>query len=412
MLHRSSFTVSRERDQDVFTGIDSLTSLVTAGMAVVIGLLVILAALSVHAPAWLIAVIAAAAVFAVLLSIGCRYRLAIGKNGIDLSQIRVWYLPTHRAHWLLDADIELYESWEAASPEGICIAARREPGGSDSECFGPQGEEQIRALYAAAVDSLARFRAAVLACPPTLRHRLLGPQVAALDIAGAARNPAHRLRQVTCVAPVRLGVLTIPAGSRLHLNGDEFLDPRRDDRLLKIELGAPLSVHGLIAQPGAELTLADDGAGPVVYTKNAFAREITIEGLSVRGDEFIGFGTDGALEGFTLARGATFAGFEVPAGSRFHRFGKWAKGLPTAWTCTLGGPLKLPEATLTEGESCEFSLNFARLVAISPRRDLALNDGQVQVRGGVLSIPVAPDGRVDVNACRKKSLLVRAAGGR
>jgi hypothetical protein len=77
--------------------------------------------------------------------------------------------------------------------------------------------------------------------------------------------------------------------------------------------------------------------------------------------------------------------------------------LPARWTCWLGAALALPETTLVEGDGCELSPDLTRLTAISPRRDIVL--AKFRLRGGVMPLPVRPDGRVDVAACRKRNLL-------
>ena len=388
--------------RDVFTGHDRVAGVTSAVATGMIGLILAPVARSAHVPWWAItgAVLAASG-----LAAGCRYRLGIGEAGVELVALRAWIIPTRRRRWLLDADIELYESWDADAPEGVCVASRRDTTDQESECFGPRGETRIRALQASAAASLARCRSGVLPGPPHLRHRLLSPQAHALDVAHAVRSPAGRLKEITSLASIKLGALEIPAGSRFRFNDpDGFVDPRRDDSLSEVEIRDAVVIHGLVTRPGAVLRFTADGAGPVAYVRNAFDRLIEIEGFFVRGDEGIGFGTDGALGAFTLGRATRLAGFEIPAGSRLHFSRGWGKRLPSTWTCHLTGPLALPAVTLVAGESCQFSADRMRVVSVSPRHDLVIPGGCV--RAGVLPIPVTPEGRIDLAACRKKSLVL------
>jgi len=390
-------------ERAVFTGRDVTSTVVSVATTLILAAVVIPAArlgpFRVPWP-WLLA---AAALALTVAATGHRYRLVLSPDGIELAVLWAWVVPASRQRWLLDADIDLYESLEATSPEGICVESRRGPNPDASSCFGPGREPAIRAFHAAARAALERLRAAAPPCPRELRHPVLGPQAAALDVAGASRYPGGRLREIASVGPVTLDALVVPAGSRFRFNGEHFLDPRRDDRLVDIELGAPILLHGRETIPGAVIHLEGDGAGPVVAARGAFPREVEIHGRPVRGDETVGFTRAGALDAFTLAREATFGGFTLPAGSKLFHWGGAGKWLPPSWECTLGGPLPLPETTLVAGESCKLSTDLTRLIAISPRQDLVLPAGRV--RAGVMSIPVHADGRVDVRACRKIGLL-------
>jgi hypothetical protein len=388
---------------DVFSGADHYPATSDAACVGVVGLIGIplMRMLDASIPLLLVATVLVAAVAA-----GARYRLTVSADGIELVSLRAWIWPVRRRRWLLDARIDLYESLDADAPQGLCVETKHGGAAGASDCFGPAREGRVRALHAAASAALERHRAAAPPCPPELRHARLAPQSALLDLPGAARHPSGRLREVRSLGPVVLGALEIPPGSLFRFNVEpiadpRFIDPRRDDVLVEVQVAEPVVLYGRRTNPGAVLRFL--GEDRPLLTEGAFEPDVEIDGRRVRGDAVLGFRADGRLHSFTLARELRVGDLALPAGSKFY---SWEGGrlLPARWSCWLGAALALPETTLSEGDGCELSVDLTRLTAISPRRDIVLSRGRV--RGGVMPIPVTPDGRVDVAGCRKLSLLL------
>jgi hypothetical protein len=374
------------------------------GTAVIVGLgllsVPVLLIFHLHLPLWLL-LIGLALLGA--LAAGRRYRLTISTDGIELVTLRLYVVPIKRDRWLLDARIDLYESLEADGPEGLCVEERANIGDPShhSDCFGPMRKERIRALWRAATAALEDFRAAAPPCSSTLRHPQLGPQSAQLGVAEASRHPGGRIETIVSVGPIQLGGLELPAGSRFHFNGQDFVDPRRDDRLVSVRVAAPVVVFGRTTH--AQALLWFHGHEHPVLTSEAFDAEMEFEGKPVAGQAMIGFSPDGRMTSFTLARETLLGGFRIPAGSKLHYWERLSRLLPARWTCFLGAPLALPEITLVEGEHCNLSRDFSRLITISPHHDVALPDGYVL--GGRMPLPVTPQGHLDRKACRRLGLF-------
>ncbi len=389
---------------EAFTGADVYPARFDAGTVVVLGLvgIPVVRVLGGSVP-WLLL----ATVLVAVLAAGARFRLTVSADGIELVSRRAWILPIRRRRWLLDAKIDLYESLDADAPQGLCVEEPLGVRSEESGCFGPTREESVRALQAAATAALERQRAAAPTCPPELRHARLGARSALFDLGAAARHPSGRLREVRSLGPVELGGgIVIPAGSLFRFNDEPFvdpgfIDPRRDDFLVEVQVAEPVVLYGRQTNANAVLRFCDSDR-PVV-TRGAFGSEVEIDGRLVQGDGMLGFRADGLLEDFTLARELPVGELRLPSGSRL-RFWEGSSLLPARWTCWLGAALALPETTLAEGDSCDLAPDLSRLIAISPARDLELPRGRV--RGGVMPIPVTPDCLVDVRACRKLGLLV------
>jgi hypothetical protein len=91
----------------------------------------------------------------------------------------------------------------------------------------------------------------------------------------------------------------------------------------------------------------------------------------------------------------------VPAGSRLW----WTEvigPLPGRWTVTLSAPLELPELQLTAGDWLDLDRSFT-LTGVYLQRDRMI--GGVRLRGGIMSAPARPDGRIDLRAARKAGLI-------
>jgi len=340
-----------------------------------------------------------------LLSVGCRYTVHVSPSGIRLRIYRGWFFPIYRREYLLDCDIDLYQSFSADAPEGICIREPYPDVGleTESECFACLlHTKRIEALQEDLAIALERCRDAVRSAKTNhaLRHRWLGPQIAALDLDRAKRDENGRIRAVISKAHLTLGGIKIPRGSTFLFNEARFLDPRRDDRLWKVILGDNTQIAGLEARRGGSLIF--DPSARLSSVRGAFSEEIEVEGNLVDGRDIIAFDENGKLQSFTLARRGYAGGYPIPQGSRLTRWRK-DKILPERWTCWLGGPLELPEVNLAAGESIELSSDGKQITGFSPRKDIKI--GALTLKSGIMSIPLKNDGRVDLAKCRKMGLV-------
>ncbi len=106
---------------------------------------------------------------------------------------------------------------------------------------------------------------------------------------------------------------TIPAGSSLSLNGDTYLDPRRDDRLNGAVLGAAATLPaGLEAPSGARVWFSH--VGNVVSVRGDLG-PVSPESFPIDATRGIDWDDDGSLKSFHTSRDVSLGGFTVPAGS-------------------------------------------------------------------------------------------------
>ena len=341
----------------------------------------------------------------VTLCMGCRYSIRIGPDGIRLTLYRFWFVPIHRRHSLLDASIDLHHDLDVAEFRGLVIREPyADPGfDNESDVFGPRfGQTRLVRLHRELVDALEAMRAAAanVAVPPELRNFMLGPQMGAFDLVRAMRDDRGRLRRVRSVSPVYIGELEIPPGSMFHFNEDRFLDPRREDRLHEVVLGAPIPLLGNTIRQGASLVFTPSGR--LSSLRGAFKSKVEIDGTWVNGRDVLSFNEEGELMGFTLAKDGCAAGLRFPIGSRFQCW-PGDEFLPTRWTVRLGGSLQLPDITLRAGESIELSDDISRITAIWPCHDVKAH--RLVVRAGIVPIPLRKDGRIDLAGCLKNGIL-------
>lgn len=392
-------SVGTTGDETVITGIDEISAVFGAGSALLFGGGTALF-LSGARP-WALALLA----LMMVLAAGARYELRLSPDGIHLTLYRFWLVPVYRRHELLDADIDLYQSFESSTPEGLCIRpplhlAHRM---KESDSFGPHfNKARLVALHGTLVAALDRLRAAAPPPPPELRNALLAPYLDALDLDRAVRDTRGRLREVASTAAIEIGNVMLPPNTLFYLNDGTFTDPRRDDELREVVLSDACVIRELLARAGGRLVF--DGDGRLRSVRAAFDGEVLLEDIWVDGQDTISFDANGRLSGFTLARATPFADLRIPAGTRFTC---WPGGgrLPARWTCGLGGELSLPEITLRRGETIDLSLERDSLRAISPRRDVRL--GNLIIRHGIVSIPVQNDGRIDVAQCKRLGIAAR-----
>jgi hypothetical protein len=384
----------------VFTGIDEISAVFGAGSVLLFGGGTALSFSG--ARPWSFALLA----LSMILAAGCRYELRLSSSGIRLTLYRFWLVPVYRRHELLDADIDLYQSFESDTPEGLCIRpplhlANRM---KESDSFGPHfNKARMLAVHGELVAALDRLRAAAPPPPRELRNALLAPYLDALDLDRAVRDTRGRLREVASTAAIEIGGVLLPPNTLFYLNDGMFTDPRRDDELREVVLSDACVIRDLLARAGGRLDF--DGDGRLRSVRAGFDREVLLEDIWVDGHDTISFDADGRLSGFILARATRFAGLRIPAGTRFMC---WPGNglLPAHWTCWLGGELDLPEITLRRGESIELSLERDSLRAFSPRRDVRL--GNLMIRHDIVPIPVRSDGRIDVRRCKRLGILGRA----
>jgi hypothetical protein len=226
-------------------------------------------------------------------------------------------------------------------------------------------------------------------------------------VAGAERAPNGRLLRLRATGPVTLGTLRLPPGTLLHFATRDFIDPRRDDVLSEAELSSPIPLLGSHTRTGARLRFDLDGT--LVAVREAFDGQLLPPGLPVpnlpvEGRAVIGFDREGRVTGFTLAEDRVLGGHRVRAGAEFSLSSRLGR-LPAAWRCWLAAPLPLPELTLQARDACTLSADLGRMLSVSPRADVEL--GEVRVRTGLGPVPLTPEGRVDLKACRKAGLLSR-----
>lgn len=393
-------SVATSGDETVAKGMDELAALFGAGSALLFGGGALL--FFEDAQPWYLALLASLTI----LSTACRYELRFSAEGIQLTLYRFWLVPVYRRRFLLDAEIELYQAFEADAPDGLCIRPPPHLVGreKETEAFGPYFQkERLLELHRELLDVLDRLRAAAPPPPPALRNALLEPWRDALDLARAVRDGRGRLREVTSTAAIEIGAILLPPGSVFYLNDGMFIDPRRDDELREVALSDTCVVRELCARPGGRLVF--DSKGHLGSIRAGLDSEVLIEDLWVDGRDVVAFEASGHLTGFTLARPTQFAHLRIPSKTRFVR---WPGGgiLPARWTCWLGGDLELPEIKLRRGESIELSLNRDCLRAISPHRDVRL--GEVVIRHGIVAIPVHHNGRIDVDRCKRMGIVGRA----
>jgi len=340
---------------------------------------------------------------------GCRYVVEVSPKGIRLTFYSAWVVPTYRRRYLRDVEVELYESFEAGGPQGLCLLDRHPSDGGEAESevfatfFDRKRMEGEREVISAAIQA-ARSLATEL--PLELRHRFFGalPWAEALPISKAKRDEQNRIREITSTKGILFGKVTIPAGSTFFFNDDPYIDPQREDRLVKIMLGAPTKVAGVLVK--AKATLMFDARARLSSMRGAFDGEIEMDGNWVDGREIISFDAEGFLSSFTLSRQGRAAGYTIPARSRWTRW-PGDKILPAHWSCWLGGSLVLPDITLRQGERIELSIDGRRITAIAPSGDVEL--GGVTLKGGIMAFPLGKDGRVDVEKCRQLGLVKGAS---
>lgn len=339
---------------------------------------------------------------------GCRYVVVLSPDGIRFSLCRAWVLPLYRRTYWLDADIAFYQSFEAEAPEGLCFQQPFPELGREFEsaCFGPSGDQErlglLRDRLLSVLDSL---RQGVPPLPSGLRHPILGPLSASLDIAGAKRSGQGRLHEVASKREFTFGGISIPVGSTFFFNEDffqegRFIDTRRDDFLVKVVLGAPTMIAGLPSVAGASLMFYPNGR--LSSLRGAFGEDVEIDGNWVDGRDVLSFGEDGALSGFTLSRKGRAGGRVIPRGSRFFRY-PGDSVLPARLTCWLGGEIVLPDITLKAGESMTLSQDGETITGISPKADIQI-PGQT-IRAGIVPIPLRRDGHIDIAKCRKFGIV-------
>lgn len=392
--------VVTNQDITVASGLDVRGSLVSGVSTLAIGILSI-SSLPVSRPIAGVVLVLLTAVFS-----GHRWSIEISAEGIRLTLYRVWFVPAYRRRYLLDADIELYQSFEAEEPEGLCVRepfpdASREV---ESECFGPHDQAELDALCRSLCAALDALRARSGVAPRELRHPLLGPFVDKLEIDQAKRDARGRLREVISKKAFDFCGISIPRGSKFVLNDDRFLDPRRDDWLAEVVLGAPTTIVDLTARTGAGLIF--DPEGRLRSLRRAFDPDVEIDGNWVDGRDIISFGKDGRLSGFTISRSGRAAGRALPKGSRFSRV-PGDPVLPARWICWLGGPFALPEITLEAGDRLNLTDDGRHITGFSPRSDVTI--GGVIVKAGIVPIPLTRDGHVDMTKCRKIGLVAGEA---
>jgi len=360
-----------------FRGIDYQSALINAfGCALVAAFL-----LYVGAPDWRPYVVwlaaAAIAVFA-----GQRYRLRVTDSGVEWVEFAAWIVPVKRLRYLLDAKIDFYETLEASEPQGLYVSTVRFADGEvDSPCFGPWRQAAMASLRERIDAAIRHARESVPPPAEGLRCRLLAQHLDSLDLAGATRDAQGRVRTLTASDRVQVGAIEIPPGSILELNGEEYLDPRREDRLLAATVSDRVRLpSGLEVGPGTRIGIAPSGR--LAYVRGALG-PLELDGFPVDGNAPIVFDEAGHAQVFTLGRDMSFGGWNIAAGAHVS---SWLDG---GWYCRLSRPLRLAEVELAPGDAVTFD-KTRRLEWIHPSAPVELGGRKL-----VGSLRVRRDGRID-----------------
>ncbi|HVE87665.1 MAG TPA: hypothetical protein VND93_32630, partial [Myxococcales bacterium] len=383
-------TAPAEEALEEFSGVDHLSAVANAGICAIIGIVACFIV-----PRAILPYVVAVAVVAVPVAAATRYRLRISTAGIEWSVLLAWALPVQRQRYLLDAEVDLYESLEATKPEGVCIHPVRFDGDEkESPCFGPSfNQAAIASLHQRANEAIQRARKLLPATPLDLRCPPLEKGATKLDVRGAKRNGQNRLREVEVFHDLTVGGLSLPPGTVLELNGEDYLDPRRQDRLIaavvKTQLRLPI---GIDAPPGTRILVTSSGEisglrGPLGL--------IHLDGFPIDGNAHIGVDEDGRASFFTLGAEMELGGWALSAGTTFSTWPKMFDQGP-AWYCTLAGVLRLPELELGAGDSAVFDKASKTLVQVHTRGERV--GGAERFSGS--PIPVHPDGRIDWKRAR------------
>ena len=378
-----------------FSGIDHLSATANAAMCAIIAFGAYFVV-----PTAIGAYVIAVAVVAVPLAVATRYRLRISIDGIEWALLLAWVFPTGRQRYLLDANIEFYESLEATKPEGVYIHPLRVGGDEkESPCFGPSfSQTAMTALRDRSTQAIRHARDLLPPTPPDLRCPPLAKDIAQLDVHGAKRNWQNRRREVRTLGHVAVGGTSLPPGTLLELNHDDYIDPRRPDLLVAAVVNTPLRLPiGVDVPAGTRLALRPSGE---LWVLCGALGLIELDGFSIDGNECVGIDADGHVGSFTLGSETRLNGWLLAPGTTFSSWPKMSHR-PAAWHCTLSAVLQLPELDLRPGDSVDFDKASKTLVAIYPRSELTI-DG---VRLLHAAIPVFPDGRIDKKRARKLGVL-------
>jgi len=330
-----------------------------------------------------------------LLAPGHRYRLVVGASGIHLTHYVAWLVPTTRLRFPLDARIELYQSWEADDPEGLCIEPRR--AGRSSDCFGPHfGQARIAAVAERARGALARARLQATA-PGPIRLNLGGAGADALLPESCTTWPSGRLRTATLARPLCVAGLVLPSGTRLDLNDDGYLDPNEPDDVTLATLSGPTALPCPELPPArAGARLWFDGDGRPCSVHGAAEGAIRIGRFEADGSAPIAWDEAGRVTRLTLAQPLVLGDRALPPGTSLS---SWLGG---GWYASLVAPLSLPELEIPAGRSALLDPSGTRLVGVMPATDTVVR-GQ-PLRGGVLHLPLTPSLTVDLERCRAMGL--------
>jgi hypothetical protein len=332
---------------------------------------------------------------------GHRFCVVISPEGI-LFERRWLGLLYHRSRWPLHAEVGVVDGLDFDAQGVYLVADDR-----DYEVFGPLRDEAAMRAIADRLDEAldrARAEAARIAGPQRrFLHPWLAARAGAFDLRRARRSPCGRIVEVPTRAPLTLGGVALPAGSAVLLNDDRYLDPAAPDTLRGVVLAGPALLPGLGREVRAGARLGFRGFGqPPSSVRGGFEGVVVLDGLPLDGEESIGMDRSGRVTGGVLARSHRLGRWEVPAGSRLW----WTEAmrpLPARWTVTLAAPLELSELQLEAGDWLDLDQSFA-LTGVYLQRDRTI--GGVRLRGGVMSAPARPDGRIDLRAARKAGLVL------
>jgi hypothetical protein len=348
--------------------------------------------------ALILAALAAAAVATL------RYELVVDASGIEWRSLTLWLFQTRRERYLLDAKVSLYLPWDADRAEGVSVVPVRvwEKHEQESPCFGPYFKPaSIDSLYTEIRQAIESARRELPPTPTLLRCALLAPHGECLDLAAAKRDTQGRLREIRVRTPFGISGLEVAPASWLELNGEDFLDPRREDRLKAVRTGAAVRTPLGFEVP-AETRLWLDESGHIDSVSGQLGL-LTHDGFPIDGNKPIQFDGHGALRAFTLGRDFELGGFVLPEGTHAWTFDKFLGNGPR-WLCRIARAVALPDIEVHAGESLCFDKARKKLLHVildvpRPLGRWTLGRGHVDVR---------PSGHVRRYRALRLGLLTRA----
>lgn len=320
---------------------------------------------------------------------GFRWQVTISPDGIRLKRWFAWIVPQKNLHFLLDTNIQTYDTLESITAEGIEIADFDFWNAPDV-CFGPSGKSPdfhalLQAMQTALENTRAYVEQAENHASPRLRHPVLQDPLA-FDPRTAtwhrpfSNRPLHtnRVHEIHSLRDVTVAKIHIPAHSlftfntRLSTDPNTWIDPRRPDVLARITVSATTTVPHL-GEISANSILVFAGIDTLFLLHEAGGRNFHAHGFTLDGNHFINFRNGHPAE-FRLAEPRTVAGYYLPAQTLIEQ----TIGMSEAWRCTLVEPVQLPQFTLAPGDALHFHASLKYPLYASSRHALQIGNKHIE----------------------------------